>query len=154
MLISEKKKKKNQLSDLSDGVALCQLLESLYPQVAMPRYNKDPKLAAHKMDNLAVAFKFLENADIKVLTKPQNVIETNQTMVLGLIWTLILEFDINRTMKAAAASAAVKDGKNAFAFKPGQAKDALLAWVRQRVAKLREREQRSNVCFLFMFWIF
>jgi anion-transporting ArsA/GET3 family ATPase len=49
----------------------------------MPRYNKDPKLAAHKMDNLAVAFKFLENADIKVLTKPQNVIETNQTMVLG-----------------------------------------------------------------------
>jgi hypothetical protein len=64
-------------------VALCQLLESLYPQAPMPRYNKDPKLAAHKMDNLAVAFKFLENADIKVLTKPQNVIETNQTMVLG-----------------------------------------------------------------------
>lgn len=56
-------------------------------------------------------------------------------MVLGLIWTLVLEFDINRTMKAAAAAASVKDGKNAFNFKPGQAKDALLAWVRQRVAK-------------------
>lgn len=54
------------LEDLSDGVALCQLLEVLYPDVKMPRYNAAPKLAAHKMDNLAVAFRFLENADIKV----------------------------------------------------------------------------------------
>jgi hypothetical protein len=123
------------LEDLADGVALCQLLESLYPQAQMPRYNKDPKLAAHKMDNLAVAFRFLETADIRVLTKPQNVIECNQTMVLGLLWTLVLEFDINRTMKAAQAASAVRDGKNAFNFKPGQAKDALLAWVRNRVAK-------------------
>jgi hypothetical protein len=37
------------LGDLADGVALCQLLESLYPQAQMPRYNKDPKLAAHKV---------------------------------------------------------------------------------------------------------
>ncbi len=123
------------LPDLADGVALCQLFESLYPQAQMPRYNKDPKLAAHKMDNLAVAFRFLETAEIKVLTKPQNVIECNQTMVLGLLWTLVLEFDINRAMKAAQAASAVRDGKNAFSFKPGQAKDALLAWVRNRVAK-------------------
>ena len=56
-------------------------------------------------------------------------------MVLGLLWTLILEFDINRVMKAAAASAAVSKGKNAFNFKPGQAKDSLLEWVRSRVGK-------------------
>lgn len=53
----------------------------------------------------------------QVLTKPQNVAETNQTMVLGLLWTLVLEFDINRTMKAAAASQAVQAGQNAFNFK-------------------------------------
>ncbi len=76
----------------------------------------------------------------------------HEPMVLGLLWTLILEFDINRAMKvvvgrlveratdgcgvqAAAASQAVADNKNSFNFKPGQAKDALLAWVRSRVAK-------------------
>ena len=125
----------NDLPDLSDGVALCQLLECLFPTAPMPRYNRDPKLAAHKMDNLAVCFKFLENADVKVLTKPQNVAESNETMVLGLLWTLVLEFDINRTMKAAAASQAVAAGQNAFNFRPGQAKDALLMWVRARVAR-------------------
>lgn len=103
------------------------------------------------MDNLGVVFRFLENADIKVLTKAQNVLEVNQTMVLGLLWTLILEFDINRAMKAAAASAAVSQGKNAFNFKPGEAKNALLEWVQSRVGKVSWRwsTREDRVTFFF-----
>ncbi len=43
------------------------------PAAKMPKYNTHPKLAAHKLDNLAVVFKFLENAEVSVITKPINV---------------------------------------------------------------------------------
>jgi hypothetical protein len=46
-------------------------------------------------------FNFLDKAGVKTLAKPQNIIEGNITMILGLLWTMILEFDINRAMKVA-----------------------------------------------------
>ena len=110
----------------------------------MPRYNKKPKLPAHKLDNLAVAFKFMDNAGIRTFCKPQNVYECDQTMVLGLMWTLILEFDINRAMKAASAQKGVHAGQHQFDFKPGAAKDNLLGWTRAHTAPYGQEPQNFD----------
>ena len=61
------------------------------------------------------------------------MLETDHTMVMGLMWTLILEFDINRAMKAAAAQKGVNANQHAFDFKPGAAKDNLLGWTQAHV---------------------
>lgn len=45
---TEGAKKVETLKDLSDGVALCQLMQSLFPDTQLPRWNKQPKLAARK----------------------------------------------------------------------------------------------------------
>ncbi len=113
----------------------------------MCRYNRAPKIAAHKLDNLSVVFNFLDKAGIKTLAKPQNVLEGNITMILGLMWTLILEFDINRAMKAAAARAAVGQGQRSFDFKPGAAKDNLLGWTRAHTSPYDQNPQNFDKDF-------
>lgn len=46
-------------TDLHDGLVLINLLE-IITNKSFPRYFKNPKIAAQKLDNISEAFKFME----------------------------------------------------------------------------------------------
>ncbi len=79
----------------SDGVALLLILHQLFPEYTMPKYNAAPKMEVHKLDNLALVFKLLEAANVKLESvNARSILEGNEKSVMGLIWTLIKEFEL------------------------------------------------------------
>jgi len=66
-----------------------------------------------KLENLLICFEFLKKEKIKIVNiGPQDILGGNMRLILGLIWTLILEYEIGH------------DGI-----------DGLLAWVRSKIPK-------------------
>merc|ERR1712137_31393 len=102
--------------DFSDGILFINLLEEISNKEVAKRYNKKPKIRAQKLENLSFCFQFLKNERIKLVSMgPEDLCDGNLKLTLGLIWTLILRFQINRG-----------DGN-------GSAKNALLEWVRSKI---------------------
>lgn len=56
----------NLETDLSDGLRLIALIEVL-SQKRMPKHNKRPTFRSQKLENVAVALKFLEDEHIKII---------------------------------------------------------------------------------------
>lgn len=54
-------------TDLSDGVVLLKLLENL-TGAKFPKYNAAPKLAAHSLVNLDIAFQYLREEGVKLVS--------------------------------------------------------------------------------------
>ena len=52
--------------DLKDGTILIRLVEILTGK-KIEGYNKGPTLAAHKLDNLELAFKLMQNSGVKLV---------------------------------------------------------------------------------------
>ena len=103
-------------TDLSDGIIFINLLEEISNKEVANRYNKKPRIRAQKLENLSFCFKFLKDERIKLVSMgPEDLCDGNLKLTLGLIWTLILRFQINRG-----------DGG-------GSAKNALLEWVRSKI---------------------
>jgi hypothetical protein len=127
-------KQVSTLADLADGVALCQLLEVLLAPQKLPRWNHQPRMDAQRLDNLTVFFSALESSGLYVLTKPRNVLEGNIPMVLGLLWLLIYEYDISRTVKVAAAAAKTSNN-NSRGWSRTDPRDALLDWLNSRIER-------------------
>ena len=81
-------------TDLSDGVLLIRLLENL-TGVKFPKYNAAPKLAAHSLVNLDIAFQYLREEGVKLVSiGSQNVFNGDLTLIMGLVWTLIQKYQI------------------------------------------------------------
>ncbi|KAK9898107.1 hypothetical protein P389DRAFT_65766 [Cystobasidium minutum MCA 4210] len=85
---------KNLASDLSDGVRLCQLME-IMSQTSLGRYNHAPRMRVQKAENVNKALQFIKGSGV-VLTNigPEDIIDGNLKLILGMIWTLILRFTI------------------------------------------------------------
>jgi hypothetical protein len=80
--------------DLSDGVLLINLLEVL-SVTKLPRFNAHPKLRIQRLSNLNVALNFLKEAKLNLVNIGAGDIERgNMKIVLGLLWTLILHYQI------------------------------------------------------------
>lgn len=76
-------------------MALLVILKELFPEYTLPKYNTAPKMEVHKLDNLATVFKLLETANVKLESvKPRSVLEGHEQSIMGLIWTLIKEFEL------------------------------------------------------------
>eukprot|EP01094_Clydonella_sp_ATCC50884_P006418 TRINITY_DN1558_c0_g1_i1.p1 TRINITY_DN1558_c0_g1~~TRINITY_DN1558_c0_g1_i1.p1 ORF type:complete len:767 (-),score=207.32 TRINITY_DN1558_c0_g1_i1:208-2508(-) len=105
---------KDITSDFGDGILFINLLEELSGK-KVGKYNKKPKIRAQKLENQLLAFKFLKSFDnIKLVSVgPEDIADGNQKLILGLIWTLILRFQINSG--------------------GGSAKSDLLEWVRSKI---------------------
>jgi filamin len=102
-------------TDLEDGVLLIVLLEILSDK-SLGRYNKTPKMKPQKLENISSALKFIAAQGIKLVgIGPEDIHDHNLKLILGLIWTLILRFQIQR------------GGPDA------NAKAELLEWVRKQV---------------------
>jgi filamin len=102
--------------DLSDGLLLINLLEIISSK-QIPNYNKKPKIRAQKLENTGACLQFLKNEGIKLVAiGPEDITDMNLKLILGLIWTIILRYQIARISGAS-----------------GSAKNDLLEWVRKKI---------------------
>lgn len=59
-VLRARNEKANSLVDLKDGVLLCKILEILSGS-SIGKYCKNPTLLAQKLDNVSLAFSFMQN---------------------------------------------------------------------------------------------
>ncbi|KAF5389247.1 hypothetical protein D9757_003426 [Collybiopsis confluens] len=82
------------VKDLSDGVRLIQLME-IMGDVSLGRYNKAPRIRVQKAENVNKALEFITSRGVKLTNiGPEDIIDGNLKLILGMIWTLILRFTI------------------------------------------------------------
>ncbi|KAF8583127.1 actin cross-linking [Ramaria rubella] len=82
------------VKDLSDGVRLIQLME-IMGDVSLGRYNKNPRMRVQKAENVTKALDFIASRGVKLTNiGPEDIIDGNLKLILGMIWTLILRFTI------------------------------------------------------------
>lgn len=62
----------------------------------MGRYNKAPKLRLQKIENMSIALDFIRRRGV-FLTNigPEDIVDGNRKLVLGLVWMIILRFSIS-----------------------------------------------------------
>ncbi|KAH9480827.1 Alpha-actinin-like protein 1 [Psilocybe cubensis] len=82
------------VKDLSDGVRLIQLM--VRPSdTSLGRYNKNPRMRVQKAENVNKALEFIRQRNVKLTNiGPEDIIDGNLKLILGMIWTLILRFTI------------------------------------------------------------
>lgn len=81
-------------TDLSSGVALANLLSSLGKD--MPKYNEVPHSRIKKMENLNIILEFIRSQNISLVNiGPEDIVDGDQKLILGLIWTLISKMAIS-----------------------------------------------------------
>ncbi|KPM10180.1 Microtubule-actin cross-linking factor 1-like protein [Sarcoptes scabiei] len=100
--------------DLRDGNNLISLLEILSGET-LPR--EKGKLRVHHLQNIQTCLKFLKNRNIKLVNiRPDDIVDGNPKLTLGLIWTIILHFQLSDII--------LYDDTISF-------KEALLKWARK-----------------------
>lgn len=86
--------------DLADGLALINLLEVLSHKSIGRSYTKKPRINAQKMENILLTFNFLKGEGVKIVNiDSTDIIQGNTKLTLGLIWTLIFNYQIAANLK-------------------------------------------------------
>ncbi|NWS56399.1 SPTN5 protein, partial [Chunga burmeisteri] len=112
-------------TDLKDGISLMQLLELLSGE-ALPRPNRG-KMRVHFLENNSKAITFLKSKQVQVkVIGPENIVDGDRTLILGLIWIIILRFQIS----------SIKLDKEEFGGRADVlfANEALLLWCQHKTA--------------------
>lgn len=101
-----------------DGVMLINLLE-IISNKKIAQYNKKPKNKYHRLENLKEAINFITKEGLTLVNIAPDDVEAGSprgiTLTLGLTWTLILRYHINKG-----------EGE-------GMSKDALMKWVNEQI---------------------
>jgi filamin len=104
--------------DFCNGILLINLLEIISHPKKFNKYNKHPRIPLQKTENVNIALDFLKAEGIKLVNiGSSDIVSGNPRLTLGLIWTLILRYQINKG----------KDGDLVTA------KNELLEWVRSKI---------------------
>jgi len=112
-LVNRMMKVDNLMVDLADGKMLAALLEIISSKDI--KVNKNPKMRVQKLENLNASLEFLKKEGIKLVSiGADNICDGNRTLIMGLIWTIILRYQIQ-----------VEEGSSA--------KKELLEWVRSKI---------------------
>jgi len=106
--------------DLQDGLKLIQLLEIISGK-RIKKYKKKPQNKLQKIENLNIALKFVKKEGLTLVNiGAEDIYGGNLKIILGLIWTLILRYQINKenynpdgTARPRAASTASLGGDGA-----------------------------------------
>uniref|UniRef100_H0XEK4 Spectrin beta, non-erythrocytic 5 n=1 Tax=Otolemur garnettii TaxID=30611 RepID=H0XEK4_OTOGA len=115
----------NLYSELSDGTHLLRLLQLISGEVLPPP--SQGRLRVHFLENSSRALAFLKSKVPIPLIGPENIVDGDQTHILGLIWVIILRFQISHISldrEEFGASAALLS-----------AKEALLVWCQRKTAR-------------------
>jgi filamin len=84
-------------TDLKDGVALLNLLEIISGKPIGKRWNKNPRVPNQKYENNQIAIEFVQAEGLKLVNiGGTDITDGNLRITLGLIWTLILRYQVNR----------------------------------------------------------
>ncbi|KAL8381697.1 hypothetical protein RB595_005807 [Gaeumannomyces hyphopodioides] len=117
---------KDLVKDLSDGVILIHLLECLSSE-SLGRYAAKPKLRVQRFENTNTALNFIKSRGIQMTNiGAEDIVDGNQRIILGLIWTLILRFTVSDINEAGMT-----------------AKEGLLLWCQRKTACYDEVEVRD-----------
>ncbi|EJU03207.1 hypothetical protein DACRYDRAFT_65404 [Dacryopinax primogenitus] len=109
------------VKDLSDGVKLIQLME-IMGDTSLGRFNKVPKMRVQKAENVNKALEFIRSRGVKLTNiGPEDIIDGNLKLILGMIWTLILRFTIADISEEGLS-----------------AKEGLLLWCQRKTANYPE----------------
>lgn len=80
--------------DLRDGQNLICLLEMLSGQ-NLPR--ERGRMRVHQLQNIQIALNYIKFRKVKLVNiRPEDIVDGNQKLTLGLIWTIILHFQVSR----------------------------------------------------------
>lgn len=127
------------IQDLRNGVVLINLLHRLYG-IQLPHYHMQPSSKIHALDNVVMAFNMLEQVTSTSypFLKPANVIDGDVKMMMGMIWTLVLDSGVRKPLAVGGAAAS---GANTGEQSPRPlnmqsfeqtANAALLNWCQER----------------------
>lgn len=109
------------VKDLSDGVRLIQLME-IMGDTSLGRYNRNPRMRVQKAENVNKALEFITSRGVKLTNiGPEDIIDGNLKLILGMIWTLILRFTIADISEEGLS-----------------AKEGLLLWCQRKTAPYKE----------------
>ncbi|GAM28593.1 hypothetical protein SAMD00019534_117690 [Acytostelium subglobosum LB1] len=101
-------------TDLEDGTNLINLLEIISSKKIL-KYNKQPKIRMQKIENNNMAVNFIKQEGLKLVgIGAEDIVDGQLKLILGLIWTLILRYQIQMSENDSP-------------------KAALLEWVRGQV---------------------
>ncbi|XP_074658482.1 filamin-B-like isoform X2 [Tubulanus polymorphus] len=85
---------KDPAADFCDGVKLVELVEALQ-QKKVGRYAQKPFNTHQYLMNISVALKALEEDGVRLVNiGPEDILEGNLKLIMGLIWLLILRYQI------------------------------------------------------------
>ncbi len=90
------------MSDLSadfiDGTMLCALVESLQKRTLKPNWNRRPANQHHYLENASTALNAIEADGVKLVNIGNvDIVNGNLKLILGLIWSLIVRYQIGRS---------------------------------------------------------
>lgn len=103
-------------TELSDGHNLLSLME-IVGDVKLPKPAKH-KLRIHKIQNVNHVIKYLTEKGIRLVgIGAEEIVDENLKLILGMLWTIILRFDIQD-----------------ISVEQASAKDALLLWAKRKTA--------------------
>ena len=102
------------------------LFEAVRKQKVNFKFNKNPKMRVAWLENTNQALKFIIADGVKLVNiDAQNIVDRDLKLVLGLLWTLILKYQISRN-------------------KADALKKALLEWVNSKVVEHKVKNFSSD----------
>ena len=111
--------------DLASGVHLVELAQVL-TQKTVPRWNKDPKRNVFMVQNCDIAIDAFTKDGIQLVgISGKDINDCNVKLILGLIWTLILNYSIGKSIETEDANQNSNQGSS---------RNALLQWAIERTS--------------------